>query len=914
MFNEAYLVACTRVLYSIKDLSNECKVYWSNYVAYAFSTLSQSQRLECEIKGATKPFATAGELNDFFNELTQEEQHWLLASLQLLQDYALNREDWISQRSITSIIQQVKTELGISDFSETYQGIKLDYENFTNRKRFTAPGSILLIVADFSLRILFLIIGNSLNFDASNIIAANFYLTIPALVIGHRISKRDKKFNETSITKMGFQEGYKLNYKFTTLQYTLIGILFGTSVVITGLLQSNEPNLLLQLTVVISILLYYGYLLYYTPIGRFSDHTLLAQLHTKETQEMDSDTNDEAIVLLETELNSSTGRLEAYVLESTLFGALAFSGFLQIIATDLISFADLEKFSSTVFHAGHGFITANWQEYEKYRVLLNTKVNLFCLVSIETLLCSVLFLAVIASRLRFSDVSDKVRAALNLAKAYNEKEEGIMEREIIDPVHKARLERFNSTIAQNMAEAQKFMHEFAPIVAYMVYFRNAGLLVFLAVLFTSSLFIGGGLGLLFVAIGAATLVYFNFRSLITFISSLRLTTGIYFARHSWLVLACILGFSVIGFIARVWFNFGDTGFLFAVTFFLLGLYAFVWIAIVPHPDKNFDEQLEKQSEEKMRRYKLFKIIYGVAIILFAGGLASKTMGWSGSAQVFFVSIMVLVFLNYLLFPYLTRPKWVGIIFSFLNAMILIGVLFRVAHFQGASEMIIIGTGALPLFFIIYFFRRKKVHRILVRIFLVLCIPAVLFGEYILGWNVIHPSIWVRSQMIYEHKTFNLNPIIETYDEVKMIRGIEDRNDTKVFEEGMKSLDTYIKTYGNNLGRTQVYDASLTALNDFVFDRVLNPKMNDRIYHRKIKIDSSLAIMVFGAAKKVIKIDSMLGKYRYIDIKIQADLYHTYQQPEKEKAFLEKMLRLEKDEEVQKQVKARLADLKTKGNQ
>ncbi len=50
MFNEAYLVACTRVLYSIKDLSNECKVYWSNYVAYAFSVLSQSQRLECEIK------------------------------------------------------------------------------------------------------------------------------------------------------------------------------------------------------------------------------------------------------------------------------------------------------------------------------------------------------------------------------------------------------------------------------------------------------------------------------------------------------------------------------------------------------------------------------------------------------------------------------------------------------------------------------------------------------------------------------------------------------------------------------------------------------------------------------------------------------------------------------------------------
>ena len=129
-----------------------------------------------------------------------------------------------------------------------------------------------------------------------------------------------------------------------------------------------------------------------------------------------------------------------------------------------------------MFHAGHGFITANWQEYEKYSLLLNTKVNLFCLVSIETLLCSVLFLAVIASRLRFSDVSDKVRTALNLAKAYNEKEEGILEREIIDPVHTARLERFNNTIAHNMAQARKFMYEFLHLLTSETHTCNQNLL------------------------------------------------------------------------------------------------------------------------------------------------------------------------------------------------------------------------------------------------------------------------------------------------------------------------------------------------------------------------------------------------------------------------------------------------------
>jgi frataxin-like iron-binding protein CyaY len=880
-------------------------------VAYAFSALSQSQRLECEIKGATKPFTTQEELSVFFNERTQEEQHWLLASLQLLQDYALKREDWISQRSLASIIQQVKTELGNTDYSETYQVIMLDYENFVNRKRFTAPGSILLIATDFLLRVLFLIIGNSFSWDASNIIAANFYLSIPVLLIGHRISKRDKKFNETRIANMGFQEGYKLNYKFTTLQYTLIGILFATSVVITGLLQSDEPNLLLQLTVATSILLYYGYLLYYTPIGRFSDHALLAQLHTKEDQQMDSDTNDEAIVLLETELNSSTGRLEAYVLESTLFGALAFSGFLQIIATDLISFADLEKFSSTVFHAGHGFVTANWQEYEKYSLLLNTKVNLFCLVSIETLLCSVLFLAVIASRLRFSDVSDKVRAALNLAKAYNEKEEGILEREIIDPVHKARLERFNNTIAQNMAQARKFMYEFTPIVAYMVYFRNAGLLVFLTVLFTSSLFIGGGLGLLFVAIGAATLVYFNFRWLLTIFTSLRLTAGIYFARHSWLVLAIILGFSFMGFVARVWFNFEDTGFLFAVTFFSLGLYTFIWFTVVPHPDQNFDERLEKQGEEKTRRWRLINSFYGVGASLIFIGIATKILGWNDANKLVYIGFLGVSFLNYLMFPYLSNPKWLGYILATVISCSLIGIFFRTMNFPGATEMNMIGTLSLPYFILVFILKRKTLHQMLVRMFLVFSIPTILFAEMFFAWVIIHPSLWTKSQMIYEHKTFKIDSIIDTYDKVRMMRGIEDHKKTKVFDEGIESLDRYVKTYGKTLGRTQVYDASLAALDEFIGMRVLNDAARERIYSGKWKVDPALTKMLFTAAEKMIKIDSLVGRYGFTTIKTQADLYHIFHQPEKEKAFLEKMLRLEKDEIVQREVKRSLEEFNTK---
>jgi hypothetical protein len=256
-------------------------------------------------------------------------------------------------------------------------------------------------------------------------------------------------------------------------------------------------------------------------------------------------------------------------------------------------------------------------------------------------------------------------------------------------------------------------------------------------------------------------------------------------------------------------------------------------------------------------------------------------------------------------PYLTKPKWLSIPISFFIAFLFFSILFRVQFLYGATELSLYATLSLPLFFVIFFLRRKSFHTLLVKLFVILIIPTVLFSEFIF-----HPSLLIQLQMVYQHKTLSLKPIIETYDEVRMIRGIEDYDNTKVFDDGMESLNRYVKKYGNTLGRTEVYSASLSALDNFIGERVLSESMMDKLYNRKIKVDSSLAKMVFKAADKMIEIDSTVGRYSSNTIYIQAKLYHIYHQPEKEKAFLEKMLRLEKDEDVQKQVKERLEELKT----
>ena len=273
-----------------------------------------------------------------------------------------------------------------------------------------------------------------------------------------------------------------------------------------------------------------------------------------------------------------------------------------------------------------------------------------------------------------------------------------------------------------------------------------------------------------------------------------------------------------------------------------------------------------------------------------------------------IATLLIFFLNFFLMPYLTKPKWFSILISLFITFLFFSIFLKLQLIPGATELSLFATFSLPLFFIIYFFRRKSFHALLRKLFVILIVPTILFSEYIF-----HPSLLAQIQMVYQHKTFKLKPIIETYEEVRVIQAIEEYNDTKVFDEGMQSLDRYIKTYSNNLGRTQVYSTSLSALDNFISERVLSESMMDKLYNRKIKVDSSLAKMVFKAADKMIKIDSLLGRYGLTAIEIQADLYHIYHQPEKEKAFLEKMLRLEKDEYVQKEVKNRLAEIKAKGN-
>ena len=173
----------------------------------------------------------------------------------------------------------------------------------------------------------------------------------------------------------------------------------------------------------------------------------------------------------------------------------------------------MDRFAQEVRQTSQAFVNFEWAGFFAGLDGLGTDKSLFCLVSVETLVCSIFFLAVIASRLQFSDVADRVREALNLAKAYNVKEEVLLDKDGLTGKADERLRLINLKVNEQLARAVQTTEELKPVMQYMQYFRNAGIVVFLILLVNSSLFITGVLGWAFAMLGLGTWLYFKRNSI-----------------------------------------------------------------------------------------------------------------------------------------------------------------------------------------------------------------------------------------------------------------------------------------------------------------------------------------------------------------------------------------------------------------
>jgi DNA-binding transcriptional MerR regulator len=276
--------------------------------------------------------------------------------------------------------------------------------------------------------------------------------------------------------------------------------------------------------VVITIPLYGFYVFFLTAISpaipknktqnKNADSVERKLIESEDPVERHIDDNDARIIQIETEIASMSQRIDTYTLESSLFGALAFSGFVTLISTERPVLREIQALVVEISDAIDAVIAFRFNELIPFLLGLDDTNKLLAAITIETLICSMFFVSVIVSRLRFSEVLKDTSFSTQVARMYNNKEEETynlkLESEQRNHLLEERLQRINENIGIALDNANELLKELRPIVMYMATFRNLGLLSFLVILITSAFLVSEFLALGFVLLSVMAYAYTAF--------------------------------------------------------------------------------------------------------------------------------------------------------------------------------------------------------------------------------------------------------------------------------------------------------------------------------------------------------------------------------------------------------------------
>jgi len=237
------------------------------------------------------------------------------------------------------------------------------------------------------------------------------------------------------------------------------------------------------------------------PIDRFAEEKERAQI----------DSNDVHIVRLETDLASVSLKVESYMLESAFLGALAFSGFLTLITSgDYEVLKNAQQLALGVASFMDCCSDGRWQDAGQVILAHAVASEILALLAIETLVCAMLFLSVIVSRIRFYETVRKVDFAVRVARAFNDKEEAVHVLQLEHPDNDVIAERAK-VLAEETFEALKHASaerdDMFRAANYSWIFRNAGVLTFVSLLISSAYLVSKSVAICFLAIALLSYVY-----------------------------------------------------------------------------------------------------------------------------------------------------------------------------------------------------------------------------------------------------------------------------------------------------------------------------------------------------------------------------------------------------------------------
>ncbi len=788
--NTNLITLINSILYGLPRLTPTQKLFASNTLRILSDPIKDGEFQWFESSGSARPLHSP-KIQKELSALSTEDTCDVFAFLSLFLQHVKEKQD----ENVAEVEKEIQTIIAYAEvdallLSNRVQQYNEQVRQFHQRPVIEVPIRIWPLVLDFVLRLVTLFV-----FDKTEQVVLIFLINIYViplliLVIISWVGKRNRHYND-QILGQHPEIQFKIHGQLKKFQYTLLAFMALGGAYIGYVLAGVYALIALA-----ALPLYYFILLRFFNVGRIRRASFKSQLEAIQSDriEWDADRNDEEIVKLETQLTSITSRLEAYVLESALFGALSFSGFLQIMSADHVSFNVLEQFAQVVFLTSKSLILGAGPQFIEALSQLNTKENLFCLLSLESLVCSILFLGVIASRLRFSNVADRVLYALNLAKAFNQKEELALESGRSDQ----RLKEVNIRVNTHLQQGWLIMHEVQPIMELMQYLRNGGLLIFLLILISSGFFISSVVAMLFIGFSLLAWLYFNRQSLRQTMQYLNLQLRTALVRYSVWILCASVALIFFGFLLRIQWHVNaaitDKFVLYATTAF--AVYIFTWLVFYPHADIQFGAIEKSVNQWQGRRWLLIKIPFAIFSMLTILGLFTKLMHVPGADEMVMIGFSALSLLSFFLGFYLSRPRWLSILPAYALSTSLIGSLFKTLHLAGADEMIRMGVIAIGIVVPVMILLRKRFHRLFLIIFFVTIsmVPLMLTG------------VLDNIGIAYIHKTWSIKPLRALVAQQPVAYMEQDHPEQLwvAYRRDQENCDWYLKQYGTENGLTFIY--------------------------------------------------------------------------------------------------------------
>lgn len=726
-------------------------IEWREIVLAIYDEEFQSGTINSAINSGkiySKKLNSLDSINELLKSATENDKSQIVKLLELFKIISVNKANYIPDTYNNSLWNEI-----ILLFSESEKNNAIEdatnWYNLQKEDRFKniiyVPASLIPISLDFGLRLLVTwlfqlnIINGRFIFNSEE----GFFLTIQILIIPIFILVfsfyRDKKIVKNSsgvLSKTGL-DNIVLKTENSAWIYLLVFVL--------TLVGSYLPVLLNFVQIPIALFIFfipiYGLYLLIIQINFSKTNPeylqIKEQLEVKEHLELsgnlNSEENDEEIINLEVNLKAENEKMDAYVIEAALFGALAFSGFLQIISVGDMSFEFINKFNSSLFEYLKIIVNVENKPAKVYSDILLSNNGLVLFLSYQSLFCSVFFLSVIASRLRYSKLKDSVDRSLQMAKIYNEKEEILL----LNGSDLAERNRVNKKIKELLKSGYKKQKEIAPIMEFMKFFRTLGIASFFVIIVTSGLFISTGFSVILFFISLLSLVYFKLKNLTSTIRHFYITMQeFYFSKGKYINwVSCLI--LVLSVIMRS-FLMPYSNQVFTIGFLLLYLHNMLSLLIPVEFD--FDTKTEKDAFGSYIKFqKMLEYVFKIAFSLFLLGYMFKVQHWPGAGPLIVTSVLFMS--GYFLFArkLITGPTWLSNLLSISITATLLSILFKIQHWPGAPIFSYISIIFIFISLLFVYLNRNIVRSIMKKTVYVFAFLGVTFFSDYLRYSIWHLS-------------------------------------------------------------------------------------------------------------------------------------------------------------------------------